>query len=89
MEYTMRRCRSVSHASFRVYKSTFTNMFFALSKEKKPKTSMKLVCNAEDKIIGAHVIGMGADEMMQVSCRLRCRGLDFLINGICRALALL
>ena len=32
----------------------------------KPATAMKLVCQGKDeKIVGIHIIGMGADEMMQ------------------------
>jgi glutathione reductase (NADPH) len=49
----------------RVYKTEFTNMFYALS-ERKPKTLMKLVTHGDDeKVIGLHVIGLGADEMLQ------------------------
>ena len=34
--------------------------------EIKPKTAMKLVCLLpEEKVVGLHVIGMGADEMLQ------------------------
>ncbi len=40
-------------------------MFFSVT-QKKEKTAMKLVCLLpEEKVIGVHVIGKGADEMMQ------------------------
>jgi glutathione reductase (NADPH) len=49
----------------KVYTSTFTNMFYALG-SKKPKTVMKLVTLLPDeKVIGLHVMGRGADEMLQ------------------------
>eukprot|EP01097_Dermamoeba_algensis_P009595 TRINITY_DN680_c0_g1_i1.p1 TRINITY_DN680_c0_g1~~TRINITY_DN680_c0_g1_i1.p1 ORF type:complete len:315 (+),score=65.45 TRINITY_DN680_c0_g1_i1:520-1464(+) len=49
----------------KVYKSVFTNMYHALT-TRKTKTAMKLVCVLpEEKIVGLHVIGLGADEMLQ------------------------
>lgn len=49
----------------KIYKTRFNPMFDALSEEKTP-TAMKLVTvGAEEKIIGLHVIGYGADEMLQ------------------------
>lgn len=49
----------------RVYKSRFTPMLYALGEHKVP-ASMKLVTVGDDeKIVGCHVIGDGADEMLQ------------------------
>lgn len=49
----------------RVYVSRFTPMYHALTTHK-PRTSMKLVCVGEDeRVVGCHVIGEGADEMLQ------------------------
>ncbi|ETV90851.1 glutathione-disulfide reductase [Aphanomyces invadans] len=51
-----------------VYTSTFSNMFYALATHSahKPQTAMKLVCiGVEETVIGAHVAGLGADEMIQ------------------------
>jgi len=49
----------------RVYESTFTNMYYAMLTDK-PKTYMKLVCKLpEETIVGLHVLGLGADEMLQ------------------------
>jgi pyruvate/2-oxoglutarate dehydrogenase complex dihydrolipoamide dehydrogenase (E3) component len=40
-------------------------MFFSVT-EAKEKTAMKLVCLLpEEKVVGLHVIGRGADEMVQ------------------------
>jgi glutathione reductase (NADPH) len=49
----------------KVYKTRFNPMIDALSDEKTP-TAMKLVTQGlEEKIIGIHIIGYGADEMLQ------------------------
>lgn len=49
----------------RVYTSRFTPMLNALTPEK-PKTAMKLVTvGAEERVVGCHLIGLGADEILQ------------------------
>lgn len=52
-----------------MYKSKFSNLFygiFDLKPEEKPKTLMKVICaGVDEKVVGIHVLGMGADEMMQ------------------------
>ncbi|WP_115701882.1 glutathione-disulfide reductase [Legionella sainthelensi] len=49
----------------KVYQTRFTPMFDAFTSQKTP-TVMKLVTlGQEEKIIGLHVIGLGADEMLQ------------------------
>ena len=49
----------------KVYTSRFTNMYHALTQHS-PRTAMKLICvGADEKIVGVHVIGRGADEMLQ------------------------
>jgi glutathione reductase (NADPH) len=49
----------------KVYETRFNPMVYAFT-ENKVATSMKLVTvGAEEKIVGCHVIGDGADEMMQ------------------------
>ncbi|KTD63640.1 glutathione reductase [Legionella santicrucis] len=49
----------------KVYQTRFTPMFDAFATQKTP-TVMKLVTlGQEEKIIGLHVIGLGADEMLQ------------------------
>jgi glutathione reductase (NADPH) len=53
----------------KVYTSSFSNLFygvFQVDPSEKPKTKMKVICvGEEEKVVGIHVIGMGADEMMQ------------------------
>ncbi len=51
--------------TIRVYKSEFIDMYFAVT-EHKPRTLMKLIVHGEDeRVVGCHVVGRGADEMIQ------------------------
>uniref|UniRef100_A0A0N4Z0M4 Glutathione reductase n=1 Tax=Parastrongyloides trichosuri TaxID=131310 RepID=A0A0N4Z0M4_PARTI len=48
-----------------IYKSKFNPMYFAVCEHKEP-TAMKLICVGKDeKVVGVHIIGQGADEMLQ------------------------
>lgn len=51
----------------KVYSAKFKNMYFAMmEEEEKQMTGMKVVCQGErEVVVGIHVVGMGADEMMQ------------------------
>ena len=64
----------------RVYETRFTPMYYAFSK-RQAKSAMKLVVTGpEERIVGCHVIGMGADEMMQgfgVAVRMGASKRDF------------
>jgi glutathione reductase (NADPH) len=63
-----------------VYQSRFTPMYYALG-EKKQTSVMKLITAGDDeRIVGCHVIGDGADEMMQgfaVAIRMGATKKDF------------
>lgn len=63
-----------------VYRSRFNPMRYALSEHKEPCT-MKLITAGEDqRVVGCHVIGDGADEMMQgfaVAIRMGATKQDF------------
>eukprot|EP00163_Fabomonas_tropica_P003139 TRINITY_DN1261_c0_g1_i11.p3 TRINITY_DN1261_c0_g1~~TRINITY_DN1261_c0_g1_i11.p3 ORF type:complete len:151 (+),score=44.97 TRINITY_DN1261_c0_g1_i11:619-1071(+) len=51
--------------NLKIYKSTFNGMAHAVC-TRKVKSGMKLICTLPDeKIVGLHVIGDGADEMLQ------------------------
>ncbi len=53
------------HEAVRTYSSEFVAMYHALT-EAKPKTAMKLITAGDDeRVVGCHVIGVGADEMLQ------------------------
>ncbi len=50
---------------FKVYETRFNPMLYAFSENKTP-TAMKLIAaGAEERIVGCHIIGDGADEMLQ------------------------
>ncbi len=49
----------------KVYTSSFTAMYTAITEHRQP-TKMKLVCAGDnEKVVGIHIIGLGADEMLQ------------------------
>lgn len=51
--------------NIKIYNSTFTNMYHAVT-TRKTKTVVKLICaGVEEKVVGLHIVGIGADEMLQ------------------------
>jgi len=64
----------------KVYVADFTPMYHALTM-RKTHTDMKLVCvGPEQRIVGCHIIGTGADEMLQgfaVAIRMGATKADF------------
>jgi glutathione reductase (NADPH) len=64
----------------KVYVADFTPMYHALTM-RKSHTDMKLVCvGSEERIVGCHIIGAGADEMLQgfaVAIRMGATKRDF------------
>lgn len=57
--------RGIHGDAVKVYQSRYTPMYHALTR-RKPKTAMKLVTvGAQEKVVGCHLIGMGADEILQ------------------------
>ena len=72
--------RAMHGDAVKVYTTRFTNMYYAVS-EKKALTHMKLVCvGAEERVVGVHVIGRGADEIIQgfaVAVKMRATKADF------------
>lgn len=64
----------------RVYETEFSPMYYAFS-ERQPKCTMKLVvAGPEERIVGCHLIGLGADEILQgfaVAVRMGATKADF------------
>jgi glutathione reductase (NADPH) len=64
----------------KIYTSAFTAMYYALGEDKQ-RTSMKLIVTGPDeRVIGCHIIGEGADEMLQgfaVAMRMGATKADF------------
>lgn len=57
--------KELGQANLKIYESRFVNMYHAMT-ERKPKTVMKLICSGEnERVVGFHVMGIGADEMTQ------------------------
>jgi glutathione reductase (NADPH) len=67
-------------APVKVYTRSFVPLYHAIT-ARKPKTLMKLVTvGAEEKVVGVHIIGPGADEMLQgfaVALRMGATKRDF------------
>jgi glutathione reductase (NADPH) len=62
---TEAEARSQYGDEVKIYKAGFVPMYHALT-ARKVRTEMKLVCvGSEDRIVGLHVLGHGADEMLQ------------------------
>jgi glutathione reductase (NADPH) len=63
-----------------IYTTSFTPLYYALTDHKR-RAEMKLVCVGEEqRIVGLHVIGQGADEMLQgfaVAVKMGARKRDF------------
>ena len=64
----------------KVYESKFIPMLYALGEHKEPSAMKLVTAGREEKVIGCHVIGDGADEMMQgysVAVRMGATKKDF------------
>ena len=52
-----------------IYRSTFVNLYYSmfnLEPSEKPKTFVKLICaGTTEQVVGLHIIGMAADEMLR------------------------
>jgi glutathione reductase (NADPH) len=81
---TVGMCEATARAHYgdavQVYSSTFVPMYHAMTVAK-PKTRMKLVTlGPERRVIGVHILGPGADEMLQgfaVAVRMGATKRDF------------
>ncbi len=70
----------IANGGIKVYKTDFVPMYHTMTRHK-VKTHMKLIVQGEnEKIIGCHIIGLGADEMLQgfaVAIRMGATKADF------------
>ncbi|MDX1480360.1 MAG: glutathione-disulfide reductase [Woeseiaceae bacterium] len=67
-------------SELRVYTSRFNPMLYALGEHKQPSAMKLITVGAEERIVGCHVIGDGADEMLQgfaVAIRMGATKRDF------------
>jgi len=64
----------------KVYETRFTPMHYAFTQRKPPCTMKLVVTGPDERVVGCHVIGLGADEMMQgfaVAVRMGATKQDF------------
>ena len=77
---TEEEARSQFGSAVKIYQTQFRPMYHAFT-TRQPQTAMKLVCiGPEEKIVGCHLIGEGADEMLQgfaVAIRMGATKRDF------------
>lgn len=77
---TEEEARTAYGDDIRIYTSAFTPMYYALG-EDKGRSVMKLITTGtEERVVGCHVIGEGADEMLQgfaVAIRMGASKADF------------
>ena len=62
---TEEKAREQYGAQVKVYETRFNPMVYAFSENKVPTAMKLIVTGAEEKIVGCHIIGDGADEMLQ------------------------
>lgn len=63
-----------------VYNARFTSMFTAITSQREPTVMKLVVVGKEEKIVGCHIVGVGADEMLQgfaVAIKMGARKADF------------
>ncbi len=66
--------------NLKVYETRFTPMHYAFSHRQPPCTMKLIVSGPDERVVGAHIIGLGADEMMQgfaVAVRMGATKRDF------------
>jgi glutathione reductase (NADPH) len=77
---TEAQARAQHGAQVKVYTSSFVPMYHAMT-TRKPRCVMKLVCaGPEERVVGLHLIGAGADEILQgfaVAMHMGARKRDF------------
>jgi glutathione reductase (NADPH) len=77
---TEAEARAAYGDAVKVYVADFTPMYHAMT-SRKTHTDMKLVCvGPEQRIVGCHILGLGADEMLQgfaVAIRMGATKADF------------
>lgn len=59
------QARDAFGTAVKTYTSKFTPMYFALGERKVPAVMKLIVVGEEERVVGCHVVGDGADEMLQ------------------------
>ncbi|GJL81079.1 MAG: glutathione-disulfide reductase [marine bacterium B5-7] len=53
------------HDDLKIYQSRFTNLYYGVTNRKSPSVVKLITQGSDERIVGCHVIGEGADEMIQ------------------------
>jgi glutathione reductase (NADPH) len=58
-------CEQYGHDAVKVYQSRFTNMYYAVTERKSPTVVKLVTVGSQEKIVGCHIVGDSADEIIQ------------------------
>ncbi len=64
----------------KIYQGRFTNLYYGVTTRKSPSVVKLVTTGAEERVVGCHVVGEGADEMIQgfaVAVKMGARKADF------------
>jgi glutathione reductase (NADPH) len=59
------QARSCYGDDVKIYQNRFTNILYAITEEKRPTVVKLITTGPDERVIGCHVVGDGADEMIQ------------------------
>ena len=77
---TESEARKVHGEDLRVYRTRFTPMYYAFTAHRRPCEMKLLTAGSEERVVGCHIAGLGADEMLQgfaVAIRMGATKADF------------
>ena len=77
---TEREARDAHGEALRVYRTRFTPMYHAFTPQRRPCEMKLLTAGREERVVGCHIVGLGADEMLQgfaVAIRMGATKTDF------------
>ncbi len=77
---TESEAREAHGEDLKVYHTRFTPMYYAFTAHRRPCEMKLLTVGAKERVIGCHIVGLGADEMLQgfaVAIRMGATKADF------------
>ncbi len=73
-------CDRYGHENVKVYQSRFTNLYYGVTDRRSPSVVKLVTVGEDERIVGCHVVGDAADEMIQgfaVALKMGARKADF------------
>ncbi len=58
-------CEHYGHDQVKIYQSRFTSMYYAVTSRKSPTVVKLVTAGAHERIVGCHIVGDSADEIIQ------------------------